>query len=640
MQMLRRAVICCSLLVLVGAHDCPDGGRCKNGQTCCSDPANGYQCCPFHQAECCEDHVHCCPEGTNCDTLTSSCMNATVSMAWAQRSPAQQQQGLSKPFRMINSRDGSADDHMCPDGSRCPPEFSCLKALSKFICCPFAQGVACSDGKHCCLKGHRCSENSRSCIKKESASTVLCKDGVSECPIDTTCCQNPEGSWGCCPMPRAVCCADKMHCCREGTICDLEHLKCISSSTKEETPMWAKLAARRRAEWENQKNLLRAAAEDSDSEKVPERTTAKPLPYLSKKEFVSPVATAAAVHDVPCNETVGCPDDQTCCKNNKHGWTCCPLPEGVCCEDHVHCCPAGMICNLTAQTCDKPTGSTALKKKIPALTLGGRTAVEAAAEGLLAVMKQDRNRDHEEEVQAEEEKKKEDDGQIQCDSYTTCPPDTTCCFMASVQKWGCCILPNAVCCADGLHCCPAHYKCDLSTTSCFKGDVVIPWYTKVAATAAAPADVRSVPCDADKRCPEDASCCWLATGEWVCCPLSNAVCFPDKEHCCPQGHSCNTASGSCQKLTQQLQTSPLTPVFQPKPRPQLHRLKHTDIICDDQTKCKDDETCCKISATTWGCCPLPHAVCCSDMKYCCPAGYTCTGEGGCVQKRPFPFIMP
>lgn len=55
---------------------------------------------------------------------------------------------------------------------------------------------------------------------------------------------------------QAVCCDDKTHCCPEGTTCDVEHSKCISSSTKKEMPMWAKLPARIRAEWENQKGQI------------------------------------------------------------------------------------------------------------------------------------------------------------------------------------------------------------------------------------------------------------------------------------------------------------------------------------------------------------------------------------------------
>lgn len=48
-------------------------------------------------------------------------------------------------------------------------------------------------------------------------------------------------------------------------------------------------------------------------------------------------------------------------------------------------------------------------------------------------------------TQAADEKKPEEkekgDG-IHCDAYTSCPDGTTCCFMKSTQKWGCCPLKN------------------------------------------------------------------------------------------------------------------------------------------------------------------------------------------------------
>uniref|UniRef100_A0A673IHF9 Granulins domain-containing protein n=1 Tax=Sinocyclocheilus rhinocerous TaxID=307959 RepID=A0A673IHF9_9TELE len=74
---------------------------------------------------------------------------------------------------------------------------------------------------------------------------VICPDQESECPDDTTCCQMPDGSWGCCAMKNAVCCEDKRHCCPQGTKCDLEHSRCVSA-TYGPSPLWRKFAARHR----------------------------------------------------------------------------------------------------------------------------------------------------------------------------------------------------------------------------------------------------------------------------------------------------------------------------------------------------------------------------------------------------------
>ncbi|XP_040917806.1 granulin a isoform X2 [Toxotes jaculatrix] len=942
--MQRWVVFCWVLLALVAAEDCPDGGRCEEGQTCCNDPANGYECCPFDQAECCGDHTHCCPAGTVCDAAKSSCVNATVSIPWVERTSADQPR-LSKSFRMIKTYMGEEDDNICPDQSRCPPEFSCLRALTRFGCCPIAQGVPCSDGKHCCPEGHQCSVDSRSCIRKEVMTTVLCSDGVSECPDQTTCCETLEGKWGCCPMPKAVCCEDKVHCCPEGSSCDVEHSKCISLSTKKQVPMWAKLPARIRAEWENKKEDEQVTAEEANngaSHKAPEVTTATTeppsgndvpcnetvacqdgttccktkeggwaccplpeavccedfihccpkgktcnlaaqtcegdsgsMPWLEKvpviprqgvqvgdvpcdstsscpdgttccktkeggwaccplpeavccEDFIHccpkgktcnlaaqtcegesgsmpwlekvpviprqgvqvgdvpcdstsscpdgttccktkeggwaccPLPEAVCcedfihccpkgktcnlaaqtcegesgsmpwlekvpviprqgvqVGDVPCDSTSSCPDGTTCCKTKEGGWACCPLPEAVCCEDFIHCCPKGKTCNLAAQTCEddsgsmpwldkvpaiprqdvqvgnvpcdstascpdgttccknkkglwaccplpeavccedhetccpkdttcdvatkschNTTGSTPMKQKIPAFSTVASATTQSQVTSSTQTEDERKEPEEDEGTKAQEtdeeedkrEENKEVEGKIQCDAHTSCPQYTTCCFMASAHKWGCCPLPEAVCCADGNHCCPTHYKCDERKTSCVKGEVVIPWYTKLPATTSVQADPTSVPCDRLNQCPEHTTCCRLFTGEWGCCPMKNAVCCPDKEHCCPQGYTCNIASKSCQKLIMlQLETVPLTPVYLPEYQPQPGPLKHRAIQCDEHVSCTDEETCCRMSATTWGCCPSPNAVCCSDMKHCCPSGYTCTEGGSCTQ---------
>lgn len=44
---------------------------------------------------------------------------------------------------------------------------------------------------------------------------VDCPDG-SQCLDYETCCMMDTGHYGCCPLPKAVCCSDEEHCCPEG----------------------------------------------------------------------------------------------------------------------------------------------------------------------------------------------------------------------------------------------------------------------------------------------------------------------------------------------------------------------------------------------------------------------------------------
>ncbi|XP_055079789.1 progranulin-like isoform X2 [Periophthalmus magnuspinnatus] len=631
---MQRCVVTCFLALLVcvvWADECPGGGRCREGQTCCKHPEHGYECCPFDQAECCGDHVHCCPAGMTCEVEQSRCVNASLSVPWAERTPTWQRE-VCKSFRMIKSSSGEDGDNICPDQSRCPDEFSCLKSFTKYGCCPLAQGVPCSDGKHCCAQGHSCSEDGRSCIKKDVSSTVLCSDGISECPEESSCCEGADGEFGCCPMTRAVCCDDKTHCCPEGSLCDLQSSKCVSVTTKKELPMWAKFPARRRAEWENQKELQ------------------------ATSETVDVLRPGAGASNVSCDSTKSCKDEETCCSAGEGSWFCCPAPNAVCCSDHQHCCPAGFTCDVAHLRCVNSFDAT------PVMTLQKAVAVKsqesAPEEG------------EKSESEEEEDDKEEDDeeGRVHCSNQHACPRNSTCCRLGH-RRWGCCPLPKAVCCFDGKHCCPHRHQCHHLNKACVKDGVEIPWYTKLPAiTKPKPpvtvdvlrpgAGASNISCDSTKSCKDEETCCSAGEGSWFCCPAPNAVCCTDHQHCCPAGYQCDLAQQMCVQSSVSTpftttQNSPTpTPTPTPTPAPQVETQESAseegkkteseetisspdsnskDVQCEDRSSCPDHNTCCQLASGEYGCCPLENAVCCPDKLYCCPQGYSCDGSGGCVQ---------
>ncbi|XP_061557473.1 granulin a [Phycodurus eques] len=293
-------------------------------------------------------------------------------------------------------------------------------------------------------------------------------------PLGGTCEDHgTASSYECGPADQAVCCEDKVHCCPAGSQCDVQRSICVSQEDGKATPMWDKPPA----DWENQ-----------------------------------------PAH-IACDDKVHCKGGTTCCKSAKGTWSCCPLPEAVCCSDLKHCCPRGHTCNLAAQTCDLEWRSVPWLEK------------EAAAPRL---------------------REKE----VRCDSKHTCADSSTCC-RTKTGAWGCCPLPQAVCCPDGNHCCPTDYTCDEQLAKCVKKDVTVPWYLKLPASASS-------------------------------------------------------------ALPQQTLAAAVKPMF---------------VQCDDESLCKDGQTCCKISPTDWGCCPLANAVCCLDMKHCCMVDYTCTASGQCIMNE-------
>ena len=75
---------------------------------------------------------------------------------------------------------------------------------------------------------------------------------------------------------------------------------------------------------------------------------------------------------------------------------------------------------------------------------------------------------------------------------------------------------QAVCCSDGVHCCPGGTTCDVSSEKCDHGDIQLDWFVKQPALK-----VGGVKCDATHECPSENTCCKLASGQWGCCPRPN-----------------------------------------------------------------------------------------------------------------------
>ncbi|XP_051987482.1 uncharacterized protein LOC127647338 [Xyrauchen texanus] len=576
-----KLTVSLALVTLVACSQCPNSEVCEAGQSCCQAPTGEFSCCPFHHGECCEDHLHCCPEGMLCQVVESICSNATHTLPWVDRTPTKQT-GHPKPFRMLPTLPASEDDIICPDGSCCPVEFSCLQMASSYGCCPVAQGIVCSDGKHCCPKGHECSADSSSCVKQgtHKEPVVLCGDGMSECPMDSTCCEKEVNEqWACCPMPRAVCCEDRVHCCPEDSVCDVKSSKCVSS-TNQELPMWAKFPARLRAEWEDHMG----ASVDSD-------------------------------YNVPCNDTAACPDETTCCKTKEGEWACCPLPEAVCCDDFIHCCPHGKICNVAAGSCDDTSGSVPWFEKVPVRPISSQNVADT----------------------------QDSDYNVPCNDTAACPDETTCC-KTKEGEWACCPLPEAVCCDDFIHCCPHGKICNVAAGSCDDTSGSVPWFEKVPVQPISSQKVANkqgasvdsdynVPCNDTAACPDETTCCKTKEGEWACCPLPEAVCCDDFIHCCPHDKICNVAAGSCDD------PSGSVPWFEKVPVQRISSQNLADtqvssvdsdynVPCNDTAACPDETTCCKTKEGEWACCPLPEAVCCDDFIHCCPHGKICNVAAG------------
>uniref|UniRef100_A0A8C6Q711 Granulins domain-containing protein n=1 Tax=Nothobranchius furzeri TaxID=105023 RepID=A0A8C6Q711_NOTFU len=157
---------------------------------------------------------------------------------------------------------------------------------------------------------------------------------------------------------------------------------------------------------------------------------------------------------------------------------------------------------------------------------------------------------------------------VPCNDSVSCADGNTCCKSAGGGWWGCCPLPQAVCCQGGNHCCPSGHTCEPHRSTCSRGPNTIAWFTKLSARTE-PMDVSDVKCDNKSSCASGTTCCRLPSGEWGCCPLVKAVCCDDHEHCCPQGYSCNMKTSTCEKKVDSLllTTLPQSEVVRPSAAP-------------------------------------------------------------------------
>ena len=204
------------------------------------------------------------------------------------------------------------------------------------------------------------------------------------------------------------------------------------------------------------------------------------------------------------------------------------------------------------------------------------------------------------------------DGQTCCNSgtggYDCCPnANGVCCGNDK-----CCSADYPVCCNDSDGCCPAGYSCAGSLCVLSKEDHPLQGSFKP--------KVLNVYCPDGGECKDGQTCCSAGEGEYACCPELNGVCCSDMKHCCPSGYQCGT--------TNCLKTGSNFPLLQLIGR--REKEKSPTIVCPDGGTCKDGQTCCSEGGGSYGCCPNPGAVCCSDMTHCCPEGYSC-GTTNCFK---------
>ena len=330
-----------------------------------------------------------CPDGyTLCPSNNTCCLNRSLDYDCCPfvDGVCCSDQELCCPLGFSCNSDGTCTQQhvVCPDKNFCPLKIYAAYLRQENITValhPYGHGSCCADGEHCCALGYSC--NSDGTCKQMG---IVCPSQKNACPLDNTCCLLDSGDYGCCPLPNAVCCSGEK-CCPSGNTCN--------------------------------SNGTCSHSEEHSPEKQPIKESTRPAIFV--KSIVATLMKQPAIIKAPqnnvCPDGSECASNNTCCASSSGGYACCPLQNAACCSDGQHCCPLGYTCDVGANTCTRVN--------------------------------------------------------VVCpDQNSLCPLDTTCCLHAS-GEYGCCFGLNATCCSDGQHCCPEGYTCNLSAGKCMMQEAAV-----------------------------------------------------------------------------------------------------------------------------------------------------------------------
>ncbi|XP_067859287.1 progranulin-like [Heptranchias perlo] len=540
---------------------CPDGNTCPDQSTCCKLQAGNYACCPL--------------EKDGFSILTES-----------------------KIFTMETealSTSVSSDSSViyCDNVYYCQNGYTCCKLNSGgWSCCPHPATICCFGGTKCCPKDHTGDSSPSSGPLKDlsipveskiftmetealstsvsSDSSVIYCDNVYHCPNGYTCCRLNSGGWSCCPHPATICCFGGTKCCPKdhtgdsspssGPLKDLSipveskiftmETEALSTSVSSDSsviycdnvyhcPNGYTCCRLNSGGWSCCPHPAticcfggtKCCPKDHTGDSSPSSGPLKDLsiPVESKIFTMETEALSTSVSSdssvIYCDNVYHCPNGYTCCRLNSGGWSCCPHPATVCCYGGTKCCPKDY-------TGDSSPSSAPLKD------------LSIPVESKIFTM----------ETEALSTSVSSDSSVIYCDNVYYCQNGYTCCKLNS-GAWSCCPHPAAVCCKDGIHCCPHGTKCDIQRSMCKMDSVSIPWLIKNPALIGSDtlqnslsSDVSVVHCDDTHVCKAGSTCCKMYHKEWGCCPIPNAHCCLDGLHCCPKYHFCYMRKHLCIRI--------------------------------------------------------------------------------------------
>ncbi|KAB7507330.1 hypothetical protein Anas_05054 [Armadillidium nasatum] len=142
-----------------------------------------------------------------------------------------------------------------------------------------------------------------------------CPDGEM-CPYGLgQCCEEKNGTFGCCPFVEAVCCSDS-HCCPKGTTCDVEKGECIGQALSIPFHWMLDLS-----------NPEVYSAGVFKPQKLRKQLPGNKVAEV-KNEVKGIEESSKIDEDMLCPDASHCGLNNTCCMTNPLKYGCCPYAQG------------------------------------------------------------------------------------------------------------------------------------------------------------------------------------------------------------------------------------------------------------------------------------------------------------------------
>ncbi|MGH0142184.1 UNVERIFIED_CONTAM: hypothetical protein FKN15_052238 [Acipenser sinensis] len=302
---------------------------------------------------------------------------------------------------------------------------------------------------------------------------------------------------------------------------------------------------------------------------------------------------------IRCDRTHYCPDKTTCCKKSDGTWACCPYPLATCCQDGYHCCPFNYSCDRTSTKCNRKVNKTDVLCLIKLFNV-----LTGESDKFKNILHNTYEMTHD--LIMDRVNKTDVLCLIKLFNVLTGESDKSKNILHNTYE-----MTHDLIMDRESNCC----RQIIDQLTEFEIEMLQVGLLLLMSGLVS----GSITCPDGTMCSDHSTCCKTLNG-YECCPVPEAFCCSDGNHCCPYGFHCDVTSTLCLKSGLRIPWATKEPALKhtaalidtasptrtiPSENLESVTIKSSVILCDRTHYCPDKTTCCKKSDGTWACCPYP-----------------------------------